>query len=657
VAGAYLAIALYALRVLLPHFAEVFPEVPGRGTNAIVFRADQQLTAWAVTRNARTLLTEPWHLFDWEQCYPAERAGAFGHLLLSEGLLGLAPYWLGADPIVAYNAMLVLSLVLPALAMWALVYHWTGRVGPAFVAGLLFAFHPQRILATENVFAHSNIGMPLALLFADRLFRGRRWRDAVGLGLAIGLQVVESIYQTLALAILGGVYGLYLVWRHAREVPRLLPKLLLVVAILAAVALVLIPPYVHARAAWGILGGRMAWLLFWGQLAPGQFAYPGTVAVVLAGLAIVDRVRRRPGDPSDPRLPYLAAGLVLLCFTVWGIFLPGGGLIPFPMALLGRYVGPIGGGRVLFSMVFSVFLVVAFLAGFGLHVLTRRYSAPALAAVTLVVVALALGEIFAPALSRRTFGTTAELGAYTVRPEPAALAIYDATPRAPLIDLPDGLFHDMENLFRSAFHGRPVAACYRAFPVPVTAEVRKLTARLPEDSAADALHALGFRSVVAHGDKAGGGIQVKRLAALGGTSRLTEIGRTGAHVAYRLDSPVPAVASFAPLTAGATAVREPASVRPPSAVVVFTFQNASRAVYRHPRPIEPSDLVVRWQPVGGGPATSHAARLLLPLTLVSGEATTRELNLVVPPERGDYDVTLATAGTGEVLSERRVRVE
>ena len=51
------------------------PHAVGAGQGAVprpVVRADYRLAVWAVGRNARTLLTQPLHLFDAEPCHPAD---------------------------------------------------------------------------------------------------------------------------------------------------------------------------------------------------------------------------------------------------------------------------------------------------------------------------------------------------------------------------------------------------------------------------------------------------------------------------------------------------------------------------------------------------------------------------------------------------------
>jgi len=69
----------------------------------------------------------------------------------------------------------------------------------------------------------------------------------------ICLQLLESFYQVLALALLGGVYGLFLLVRHRRALLALLPKLGAVAAASLAATWLVFGPYLAARAQWGVL--------------------------------------------------------------------------------------------------------------------------------------------------------------------------------------------------------------------------------------------------------------------------------------------------------------------------------------------------------------------------------------------------------------------
>ena len=178
---------------------------------------DQTFTMWLVTRNARVLTTRPWDLGGDGQCFPLPRPHTLGEHAFGEGLLAVVPWLLTGDPIATYNAMLVLSLWIPALSMFVLARYWTGSAGAAFVAGLLFAAGPDRIADPAHPFVHGDLWAPLVLLFAHRLFAERTWRAAAALALLTSLAFLESLYQILALVLVLVPYGVALAIRYRRH--------------------------------------------------------------------------------------------------------------------------------------------------------------------------------------------------------------------------------------------------------------------------------------------------------------------------------------------------------------------------------------------------------------------------------------------------------
>src|SRR5262249_47355 len=101
---------------------------------------DQSFMIWNTARNARTLVTAPWRLWDCESCYPFPHAVALGHHLYANGLIAIVPYAITNDPILTQNVVALLTLWIAASGMYALAYYWTGSVLAAFAAGSAFGF-------------------------------------------------------------------------------------------------------------------------------------------------------------------------------------------------------------------------------------------------------------------------------------------------------------------------------------------------------------------------------------------------------------------------------------------------------------------------------------------------------------------------------------
>jgi hypothetical protein len=646
--AAYLAILLFRLAPMLAAPTTSFPKPSAPRPMAAVWSNDQMQLAWYAWRNARTMVTAPSRLFEAEQCFPASRVTTFVHHMFGEGLLGVAPYLLTGDPVITHNVVLVLQWWLHAVAMYVLVYAWTRSAPAAFVAGFLLAFHPLRSTAFEHIFLQSLIATPLALLFLHRLFTRQRWRDAAGLAVFASLQVFDNFYQTLSFAFLALPLAVYLAVRHVRDLRTLAPKLAVAGAATLLVVAVIMGPYLEAKETWSTLAGRRGMLNYFGSFGPGGFAFPGVVAVLLAAVGLLERLwRPRERDGHDPRVAYVVAGLFALWCTTSGLWFRGRMVVPSGYTVF-EYLGLAPDvGRVIAETRLGVQVPVAFLAGYGVVVLLERLTHGRRLGAAALIVFAAAAEFFAAPLSTRSFGLDPSITAYEVRPPADVLALYGRFTEGAVLDLPlrSGAYY----LFLSAFHRQPSAACEVSFVPPTVHEVAILANALPDPGAADKLHAIGFRSLVLHSD-----VMRRKLAPLlADETRIAPIGRAVLTSAYHLYGRTPVVDGLDALAAPALPA-EPAE--PVGPAVAFTIRNGAAATFRHPAPIEPTAMIVRWE-MDGTPAVTQRTRVLLPLALLAGEAATRSVTVATPSVPGEYEVTLAAERAPErVIARRRILV-
>ena len=664
-AVAYLVVAVWSVRVILPAPSTTLPfpaNLEEQGEQFIT-GGDQHFVVTQIYGNARRLMEEPGRLFENGFCYPTRRPVTLGEHMLGNGLVAVVPYALGAGPVLTMNVVTVATLWLAALAMYALAYSWTRSAGAAFVAGLLFAFHPSRVGNPAHPFVHGNQWAPLVLLFAHRLFARERWRDAAGLGLFLGLQLLESFYQVVALVVLGGTYGLYLMVRYRHRLLALAPKLLACLIGAAAVAAVVLGPYLETRETWGVLSRGHLFLLLPRQFLPGSDASPGLVTLLLAGVGLLDRCRGpRRALGYDPRLIYLLGGALVFWTVVRGVLVPGLGVwIPSLSRYLVYVIPGIDAGRALPVARLALFLVLAFLAGYGVLALIEHRGRIGRAVLTGALAMAALLDVFWPPLNAISFGRSVALTAHEVKPAPDLLRAYRSAPWGPVLDVPlSGSRLPLaasEYVFLSAYHGRPTAACYNSYSLPIVQDVEEIASRVPEAPAIDALYALGFRGLVVHEERLGPTV----AAVLGGKlaeadEHVIPVGNAPEHALFRITSTVPIDDSLTAL-ATATTPAAVAQVVPPAAEVSFTFRNGEVGTYRHPEPIEPTRLDVSWYTAPDALALRSSVRALLPLALARGEETTRALEVPVPETPGEYEVTVAPASApGLVIARRRVRV-
>jgi hypothetical protein len=159
--------------------------------------ADCELNTWAMAWVARTLPTDPRHLFDANIFYPEKRTLAYSESLLVQGALAIPIVWLGGSPVLAYNLVLLAGFALTGWAAGLLALRMTGSLAAAVVGGSIAAFNAQSLVRLPHIQAQHLEFLPLALFAFDRLLEHGRVKHAVLLGAAVALQAFASIYALI----------------------------------------------------------------------------------------------------------------------------------------------------------------------------------------------------------------------------------------------------------------------------------------------------------------------------------------------------------------------------------------------------------------------------------------------------------------------------
>jgi hypothetical protein len=295
-----------------------FPVLGGIGSVIPHDDADPILNTWILSWNAGHVpLTAGW----WNApiFHPAT-----GMLALSEHLLGLVPLaapvaWLGGNPLLAYNAVFVLSFFLSALAAHALAHELTGRHDAALAAGLAYGFAPYRIVHLAHLQVLCGFYMPLALWALHRYRRVPRARWLVVFALAWLLQGLANGYYLFYFSLF---VGLWLGWFALPEGRwrTMLPRVLLagVVAGSALAPFLLAYHQVHLRFALerplyeiksfsadllSLLDASPN-LAVWGSLRvhhqPEGELFPGFAVVILVAAGVIHAILRIPRPERRP---------------------------------------------------------------------------------------------------------------------------------------------------------------------------------------------------------------------------------------------------------------------------------------------------------------------------------------------------------------------
>ncbi len=466
---------------------------------------DPYLNLWILGWGMQAVVERPMDVltgraFNANIFHPAESTLAYSDHLLPQSA-ALAPvYGLTRDAVLCYNLLFFASLLLSGLAMHAYVQGVVASTGGAYLAGLAWAFWPYRFAHLIHLQLQALYFLPIAFLFLHRLVAGRRTRDAILLGITMGLQALSSVYYAVigGLALVIGAVALAIGvgrWRSRAIGGRLVLAALIGGALVAPVAWV----YLQVQRGEGFGRGlyqaarNAATLDSYVQVPPQNLLYgrtgllasggaerdlfPGAVVIALACAGVVF------GRRSDAR-PLVAA---MTAIAVAGIVLslgPDGFRDVY--AFLQRYM--FGFDAIRAPARFGVLVMFAFatLAALGWRELSlnRRGAIPL---VTLIVIAgieyLNVPMPLTPAPPRTT-----AVGQW-LRNEPGPGAV---------VYLPIGI--DVEStpaMVQSLEHGRPLVNGYSGQrPAYYTALVDSL-GTFPGDEALLALNEIGVRFVVA----------------------------------------------------------------------------------------------------------------------------------------------------------------
>jgi len=496
---------------------------------------DHRFVVWLVSRNARTLLTNPLGLFQAEQCHPAADALALGEPAITLGVLGMPMQWLAGDPVATYNSVLLLVTLVSFVAMYLLVVEWTGVRTAGLVAALLYAFHELKISDSIHFFAWDNSWTVLALYFATRLFARGQWRDALGLSFAIAMQIGESFYPLLSACFVALPILIWLAVHHGFD--RFRPtRWFFVVGVMAGVAYGVLSPFLAASDSGVIEARGYQAFLGYGMLRPSEFAFPGW-SVVLLALCSFALPRRFvvPAGRGDPRWALLALALILLCVST------GGNMVarieayqrgePEPWALPNLYAAlaaVVPGLKIIRgpgSIYQNAQMAYAVLAGFGAAALiriagsrrgpvvanagTNRVTAGVEAGVASVVVTVvAAGLIFfayAETLRPRFLGLEPRIDfvAHEIRPPQEEIDFFaDLEERGaagPILELPfnpKNIVQSSNAILIAAYHERRTAQCFNSFLPPEVVPVKALSHELPTLDGLKKLSDLGFTTIL-----------------------------------------------------------------------------------------------------------------------------------------------------------------
>jgi hypothetical protein len=492
------ALGLFALLAI----AHTWPLAERPAVHSRVDNGDYSLNVWAVDWVARTLPTDPAHLFDANIFHPARLTLAYSEPLILQGALAIPAVWLGVPPVLTYNLLILAGLALSGWAFALLVHRATGSWIAGIVAGSAVAFNAHHLMRLVHLQALHLELLPLVFLALDRLLVTGRARYAALLGAAVALQATASIYLLVFTGWAAACAWIARMpeWRHRlRDTAAWMALAVVTCALLLAP--VLWPYWELSRtqgmarsvaeaercaATWTdyLYTGSRVHYDSWSYRLKGSADanFPG---LVVTGLAVFGLLG--PGGRGSRARMWLAVviGSVLLSALPR---LPG-------FAWLHEHVPALGVIRCYSRAGQLVLVGMGVLAGYGAAALLSRGGRalalrPRLALAVALVAAINLEALRAP-LGYRAF--------------PGIPAIYDVLrdePQAVVIELPfygrGRFFGNARYMINATRHRHPLVNGYSGFAPPGLEATAETMRAFPGDVALDWLRTLGVTHVVVH---------------------------------------------------------------------------------------------------------------------------------------------------------------
>src|SRR6185369_9127664 len=356
---------------------------------------DSIFTVWGFAWVARSLFG-PERLYDANLFHPYSGALALSEPSLSNGFLAAPLIAATHNPLVGYNAVLILQYVAAAFGAYLVVWEVLGRRVPALFSGVLFAISSFLVHNAYNLQSFTVVCVPYLVVVAQRFLRAPSYRTSALLWGIFLVLAVTSVYFTVYgglallcffavvllfkehrlgllhlqrvafvappfLITLGLAYYPYWIWSRQHHETRSLADVELYRAKLENYGFVAPTNLVHRSLHWWNTTGTTT-----------SAAFPGIIAGLLAVLAVVGALRELR-QPDASRRARAVQGVAWAAFCAFSFVMAFGPtlrvadlVLPLPYRLFFEVVPGMSALRTANRFLGLVSLAVAVLAGFGL---------------------------------------------------------------------------------------------------------------------------------------------------------------------------------------------------------------------------------------------------------------------------------------------------
>jgi hypothetical protein len=516
------AVGLFALLTAMM----TWPQVAHLGTHASNHE-DVFFNMWRLGWVAHALAKSPAHVLDGNIFYPERRTLTYSDAMPVESILATPLLWVGVQPVLVHNLMLLAGIVFSAAGILVLAARLTGSTMAGVTAGIVFAFVPYRFDHYMHLELQWTVWIPWAFWALHKTFDTGSLRDAALLGVFTALQFMSSVYYGIFLGTLLAVCTVVLLCGRRRTEIASRVRAMTTAAI---VAVLLIAPYAIPYALTRqSVGPRPEEQLGMFSARPSSYRaatetnylygertlrlgrserrlFPGVLPLLLAvaGLLLV--------PASDEMIAYLVGLAIAFEMSL--------GLKSYIFTFLYHHVPTFDGLRAPARLGIFVIFFVAVLAAHGHSALEKAVGRRGHYGLALGIAMVLLLEYWvAPLQLTRYPSTPSPLYAWLAT-QPSGVVAEFPIPEPPM--LPG---NEPRYAYMSTFHFMPLLNGYSGYyPASYLARLERLST-MPDDTALQALVGTGARYVIIHTALYRPGAAHSIIVALEAHSQFRELGR------------------------------------------------------------------------------------------------------------------------------------
>ena len=155
------------------------------------------LNTWILTSVSRQLFSNPFKIFEANAFYPYSNVISYSEHMLPLALLFSPVYHLTQNPVLAYNFVFFLCVVLNGYAMFLLLKDLTKSDIAGLAGGVMFAFNTYQIQHITHLQLLTSWFIPLSFLYLHKFIQEKKLQHSILFSLFFTLQALSCIYYGL----------------------------------------------------------------------------------------------------------------------------------------------------------------------------------------------------------------------------------------------------------------------------------------------------------------------------------------------------------------------------------------------------------------------------------------------------------------------------